>query len=430
MLRRCLKLRNCLQHVKKPSIITHRPLLFRISKNHNSTLQSSLQMGLNDNQLAIQELALNFMETKLKPNALKWDETHTCPYDVIKEAAQLGFGGIYVGEEYGGTGLSRHDTTLVFEALSQGCVSTTAIITIHNMTAWMLDKFGDDSLKQQYLNKMIKCEMMGSYCLTEPHSGSDAAALSTTAKRDGNDYIINGSKVFVSGGGGSDVYFVMTRTGPKPTTEKEKSKNITCVIVPGTAKGVVYGKNEQKMGWNASPTRQVTFDNVRVPITNRVGQEGQGFKIALMGLDGGRLNIAACSLGGAHRCLQQAMNYIEERQQFGQKISKFQYNQFKIVDMATDLHSSRLMLRNAANCLDENHPQKTMYCAMAKKHVTDLCYDICNGALQMFGGYGYLKEYEVERFVRDLRVHKILEGTNEVMRLIVARNLLPDAFRE
>ena len=390
------------------------------------------------------------MNTELRPYAKDWDKQKCVSYDTIKKAAELGFGGLYLSEENGGLGLSRHDTTLIFEILSQGCVSTTALLTIHNMTAWMLDEFHkEQDLKDEYLQKMINCEIIGSYCLTEPHCGSDAAALKTSAKKDGDDYyIISGQKAFISGGGKNDLYFTMARTDPNV----DKTKGITCFLIPYEEHkdNISFGENETKMGWNGSPTATVYFDNVRIHKRYIIGQENEGFKYAMMALDGGRLNIAACSLGmilnvydfiihklysfmnciykigAAHRCLEDAIKYsLEPRETFGKKnLAQFQNIQFEIANLAADLHCSRLLLRDAAIKLDEKHDQKTMYCAMAKKKVTDLGFDICNRSLQIFGGYGYLADYEIERFVRDCRVHQILEGTNEIMNLVVSRTLL------
>eukprot|EP01084_Bolivina_argentea_P210241 357928_1 len=347
-------------------------------------------------------------------------------YSTIRKAASLGFGGLYISEDNGGLGLSRHDTTLIFEILSQGCVSTTALITIHNMTGWMLDKLSNHSdLQQEYLPKMLNCELMGSYCLTEPHCGSDAAALSTIAKKDSNPdyYIINGTKAFISGGGKHDLYFVMARTD----SSVDNTKGITCFMIPYSEykNEISFGENEIKMGWNASPTASVYFDNIRIHKSFIIGKENAGFKYAMMALDGGRRNIAACSLGAAHRCLEDAIKYaLSPRQTFGRpNLSHFQNIQFEVANLASDLHCSRLMLRDAANKLDQKHDQKTMYCAMAKKKVTDYGFDICNRSLQILGGYGYLADYEIERFVRDCRVHQILEGTNEIMNLVVSRVL-------
>jgi len=395
-----------------------------------NSLASSLHDGLDELQLEFQRLALDFTNTQLKPYAKQWDQRKCVDYATIKKAAELGFGGLYISEQNGGLGLSRHDTTLIFEILSQGCVSTTALITIHNMTAWMLDTLcSDKELKSQYLPQMIGCELMGSYCLTEPHCGSDAAALKTTARKDGDDYyIISGSKAFISGGGKNDLYFTMCRTD----AAAEKTKGISCFMIPYDEhrENISFGENEVKMGWNGSPTAMVYFDNVRIHKRFMIGRENHGFKYAMMALDGGRLNIAACSLGAAHRCLEEAIKYaLTPRETFGKaNLASFQNVQFEIANLAADLHCSRLMLRDAARKLDQRHELKTMYCAMAKKKVTDLGFDICNRALQIFGGYGYLADYEVERFVRDCRVHQILEGTNEIMNLVVSRALLDPAL--
>jgi len=337
---------------------------------------------------------------------------------VIRQAASLGFAGIYVQEDVGGSGLKRLDAALIFEELSRGDVAVAAFISIHNMASWMIDRFGSDDLRRKYLPRLTSMELIASYCLTEPGSGSDAAALKTTAVRDGDHYVLNGSKAFISGAGVSDVYVVMCRTGV------DGPKGISTLVVEKGTPGLSFGANERKMGWNAQPTATVNFDDCRVPVENRVGQEGEGFRFAMMGLDGGRLNIAACSLGGAGLALDTALGYAKSRKQFGKALSEFQALQFKLADMATELEAARLMVRNAADALDKRQPDATKLCAMAKRFATDVGFDVANQALQLHGGYGYLRDFPLERIVRDVRVHQILEGTNEVMRVIVAREML------
>ena len=371
-----------------------------------------------EDQLAIQDMARKFTADMITPHAAKWDEEHHYPVDVWKAAGELGFGAIYVSEESGGTALGRIEAALIMEAMSYGCPATSAYISIHNMAAWMLDTFASDDIKQRYLPAMVSMEKIASYCLTEPGSGSDAAALKTTAKLDGGDYVLNGTKQFISGGGVNDIYVVMARTGA------DGPKGISCFVVEKDTPGLSFGAPEKKLGWNASPTAQVIFDNVRVPAANRVGNEGDGFKFAMAGLDGGRLNIGACSLGGAQRCLDEAIQYVKDRQQFGQPIAAFQNTQFQLADMATDLEAARALLYLAAAKVTAGAPDKTRFAAMAKKLASDNGSEIVDKALQMFGGYGYLKDYPIERFWRDLRVHRILEGTNEVMRMIIGRDLL------
>ncbi|WP_353229815.1 acyl-CoA dehydrogenase family protein [Novosphingobium sp.] len=374
--------------------------------------------SLTDDQLAIQDMARRFTADTITPFAAQWDEAHEFPRDAIRAAAELGFAAIYVSEEAGGIGLGRLDAALIFEALSYGCPTTAAFISIHNMAAWMIDRFGDDALKSRYLPALVSMDLMASYCLTEPGSGSDAAALRTTARRDGDDYVVSGTKQFISGAGVNDVYVTMVRTGePGP-------KGISCLVIDRDTPGVSFGLPERKLGWNASPTAQVIFDNARVPVANRVGDEGDGFRFAMAGLDGGRLNIGACSLGGAQRCLDEAIAYVKTRAQFGRTIAEFQNTQFQLADMATDLEAARALLYLAAAKVGADAPDKTRFSAMAKKLATDNGSSIVDRALQMFGGYGYLKDYPIERFWRDLRVHRILEGTNEVMRMIVGRDLL------
>lgn len=376
-----------------------------------------MDFALNEDQVAIQDAALAFAEGQLAPHSAEWDEKKHFPIDVLRQAAGLGFAGIYVNENVGGSGLSRLDASIIFEALSYGDVPTAAYLTIHNMASWMIDRFGSDDLRQRYLPRLTTMELIASYCLTEPGSGSDAANMRTSAKLDGDHYVLNGGKAFISGGGVSDVYVVMARTGG------EGAKGVSAFVVEKGAEGLSFGANERKMGWNAQPTAQVNFDNCRVPVENRIGQEGEGFRFAMMGLDGGRLNIASCSLGGAQFALDTAKAYMETRNQFGKALKDFQALQFKLADMATELEAARLMVRRAAHALDNRHPEATKLCAMAKRFATDAGFQVANDALQLHGGYGYLQDYPLERIVRDLRVHQILEGTNEIMRVIIAREL-------
>lgn len=376
------------------------------------------QFQLTDDQLAIQEMAQRFTADNITPFAAEWDEKHHFPRDVIKQTAELGFGAIYVSEESGGIGLGRLEAALIMEAMAYGCPATSAFISIHNMAAWMIDQFGGAEVKTKYLPDLVTMEKIASYALTEPGSGSDAAALKTSARLDGDHYVLNGTKQFISGSGVNDVYVCMVRTGD------HKSKGITCLVVDKDTPGVSFGAPEKKLGWNASPTAQLIFEDARVPVANRVGEEGEGFRFAMMGLDGGRLNIGACSLGGAQRCLDEAIAYTKERQQFGQPVSDFQNTQFMLADMATELEAARALLYLAAAKVTDNAPDKSRFSAMAKRLATDSGSKIVNDALQLFGGYGYLKDYPIERFWRDLRVHSILEGTNQVMRMIVGRDLL------
>jgi len=376
------------------------------------------QFQLSDDQLAIQEMARKFTADAITPHAAEWDEKAHFPRDTIKAAAELGFASIYVSEESGGIGLGRLEAALIMEAMSYGCPATSAFISIHNMASWMIDRFGGDAVKAKFLPSLVTMDQMASYCLTEPGSGSDAAALKTTAKLEGDHYVVNGTKQFISGAGVNDIYVTMVRTGqPGP-------KGISCLVIEKDMPGVSFGAKERKLGWNASPTAQVMFDNVHVPVENRVGAEGDGFRFAMAGLDGGRLNIGACSLGGAQRCLDEALAYVKDRQQFGQPIADFQNTQFMLADMATELEAARALLYLAAAKVSANAPDKTRFSAMAKRLATDSGSKIVNDALQLFGGYGYLRDYPIERFWRDLRVHSILEGTNQVMRMIVGRDLL------
>ena len=374
-------------------------------------------MKLSEEQNAFYNVAKEFAIEKMEPNAEKWDEDKIFPVDTLKELASLGFAGIYVTPSLGGSGLTRLDSTLIFEALSHGCTSTAAFLSIHNMATWMIDSFGDEELKERFVPDLCSFNKISSYCLTEPGAGSDAASLKTKAVRDGKYYIVNGTKSFISGGGTSDIYVTMVKTD---------DNSISTLVIEKDSKGLSYGQQEKKMGWNSQPTAQVIFEDCKVPEENLIGKEGDGFKFAMMGLDGGRLNIAACSLGTAQSAYERAVNYVNEREQFGKKIQEFQALQFKLADMATDLEASRLMLRDAAQKVDENAPDKTKAAAMAKRFVTDACFNVVNEALQIHGGYGYLKDYPLERNLRDLRVHQILEGTNEIMRVIIAREILKD----
>ncbi len=376
------------------------------------------QFALTDDQLAIQEMARRFTADAITPFAAQWDEDHSFPRDTIKAAAELGFASIYVSEESGGIGLGRLDSALIMEAMAYGCPATSAFISIHNMASWMIDHFGRDEIKARFLPGLVTMDLIASYCLTEPGSGSDAAALRTTARLEGDHYVVNGTKQFISGGGVSDIYVTMVRTG------EAGPKGISCLVIEKDTPGVSFGAPERKLGWNASPTAQVILENVKVPVANRVGAEGDGFRFAMAGLDGGRLNIGACSLGGAQRCLDEAIKYAKERSQFGQPIAEFQNTQFQLADMATELEAARALLYLAAAKVTSNAPDKTRFSAMAKRFATDTGSSVVDRALQVFGGYGYLKDYPIERFWRDLRVHRILEGTNEVMKLIVGRDLL------
>ncbi len=374
--------------------------------------------ALSEDQLAIQGMATAFANDTLAPNAMRWDEEKHFPVPEMRQAAALGMGGIYIAEDVGGSGLTRLDAALIFEALSTGCPTVAAYISIHNMCAWMIDRYGSAEQRAAFLPKLCTMEHLASYCLTEPGAGSDAAALKTKAVLDGDHYILDGQKQFISGAGVSDLYVVMVRTG-----EAGPSGISTLVVEKGTP-GLSFGANEKKMGWNAQPTRAVIFENCRVPVANRLGPEGIGFKIAMAGLDGGRLNIGACSLGGAQSALDKALAYAGERKAFGSRIADFQALQFKLADMATELEAARSLLWRAAAALDAKTPDATKLCAMAKRVATDTGFTVANDALQIHGGYGYLADYGIEKIVRDLRVHQILEGTNEVMRMIVARGLV------
>jgi alkylation response protein AidB-like acyl-CoA dehydrogenase len=377
-----------------------------------------VDFNLTDDQAAIFETARAFAAAELAPHSARWDAEAIFPVDTLRKAAGLGLAGIYVREDVGGSALTRLDATLVFEALSHGDVSTAAFLSIHNMASWMIDRFGSEDLRRAYLPRLTPMELIASYCLTEPGSGSDAASLSTTARREGEDYVLNGAKAFISGAGVSDVYVVMARTGG------EGAGGVSALVVDKGTPGLSFGAPERKMGWTSQPTAMVHFDGVRVPVSHLLGAEGEGFRIAMMGLDGGRLNIAACSLGGASLALETAQAYLQSRRQFGRPLRDFQGLQFRLADMATHLEAARLMVRRGALALDAGDPAATKLCAMAKRFVTDAGFEIANQALQLHGGYGYLKDYPLERIVRDLRVHQILEGTNEIMRVIIAREML------
>ncbi|MEK9592172.1 MAG: acyl-CoA dehydrogenase family protein [Gammaproteobacteria bacterium] len=373
---------------------------------------------LSEDQAAFRDVARQFSDRQLAPNAADWDANKTFPKDVIKAAGDLGFCGLYCPESAGGLGLSRLDSSIILEQLSMGCTSTTAFISIHNMATWMVTEFGPTELVEAIAPGLIAGEQLASYCLTEPGAGSDAASLRTQAVVDGDDYVINGSKMFISGAGDTDYLVTMLRTGgPGP-------KGISCVVIPSGTEGIQFGHNLHKMGWNSQPTREIVFDNVRVPIGHRLGEEGDGFKIAMKGLDGGRINIGTCSVGTAQAALNRAKSYMSERQQFGEPLSNFQALQFKLADMATELVAARQMIRMAASRVDAGHSEATVYAAMAKQFATDVGFKVCNEALQIHGGYGYMQEYPLERHIRDTRVHQILEGTNEIMRVITARRLL------
>ncbi|MBS1982698.1 MAG: acyl-CoA dehydrogenase family protein [Bdellovibrionales bacterium] len=383
-----------------------------------------MDFELSEEQVAIQDMARQFAAKELAPNAAKWDQTKHFPVDVIKRAAELGFCGVYTRTDVGGAGLTRTDAAIMFEELAGGCTSTTAFITIHNMVTWMIDTFASEELRHEWCPKLTSGQALGSYCLTEPDSGSDAASLKTRAEKKGDKYILNGTKAFVSGGGAGDVMVVMARTGDNTP------RGISAFVVPAQAKGIAYGENEKKMGWNSQPTRVIAFDNVEIPAKNLIGTEGTGFKIAMQGLNGGRINIATCSVGTAQAALTAAQKHMLVRKQFGKALAEFQGLQFRMADMATNLVASRQMVRLAAAKLDRKDPDAAVYCAMAKRFATDTCFQICDDALQMFGGYGYTQEYPVERMVRDTRVHRILEGTNEIMRVIIARRVLEEGATE
>ncbi|KKO45289.1 acyl-CoA dehydrogenase [Arsukibacterium ikkense] len=380
-----------------------------------------MNFNLTEDQQAFVDVAKQFAEQELAPHAAQWDRDHHFPKDVIQKAGELGFCSLYTAEEDGGMGLSRLDSSIIFEQLAMGCTATTAMLTIHNMATWMIATWGTANAKAEWVEHLVTGQKLASYCLTEPGSGSDAAGLRTSAKKDGNDYILNGSKMFISGAGETEVLVVMARTG------EAGPRGISAFIVPADAKGVIYGKAEEKMGWNAQPTRLITFEDVRIPAHYLLGNEGEGFGFAMKGLDGGRINIATCSIGTAQQALNTARNYMLERQQFGKPLAAFQALQFKLADMATELVAARQLVRLAAFKLDQKDGEATAYCAMAKRFATDVGFQVCDQALQLHGGYGYIKEYPLERHFRDVRVHQILEGTNEIMRLIIGRRLLDEA---
>ena len=377
-----------------------------------------MDFELNEDQIAFADMARAFAQNEFEPHAAEWDQEQTFPVDVLRAAGEMGFCGLYSPEDVGGLGLSRLDASIIFEQLAMGCTSTTAFITIHNMATWMIADFGNEDTRQQWCPELTAGQKLASYCLTEPNAGSDAASLKTTARREGDNYILNGSKIFISGAGSTDVLVVMARTG------EDGPKGISAFAVDAKSEGIVYGRKEDKMGWNSQPTRMITFEDVVVPASALLGNEGDGFKIAMKGLDGGRINIATCSIGTAQAALNRARDYMHERKQFGKELANFQALQFKIADMATELVAARQMVRLAASKLDAGHADKTAYCAMAKRFATDVGFNVADEALQIFGGNGYIKEYPMERYVRDNRVHRILEGTNEIMRVIVARRVL------
>jgi len=397
--------------VKKPPVLL-------VSRSFSSPIDAS--QGLNEDQQVIQLLATSFAVKELTPHMQHWDEHEIFPKDALRAAAELGFGGIRVSEEYGGSELTCLDASIIYEALSAGCTGTTAFLTIHNMVEGVIERYGSEYLKEKFLPRLTTCELFASYCLTEPNAGSDAASLATTAQRDGDHFYLNGSKMFISGGGESDVYVVMARTGGKG------AKGISCFLVEKDAPGLDFGKKERKVGWNCQPTRALLFDNCKIPVENQIGEEGQGFTIAMAGLDGGRISIASCSLGAAHKSIELAVDHSKVRKQFGRPLSDFQNTQFKLAEMSTDLVASRLLVRAAARAIDEKQELAGTMAAMAKLQATDKCFDICNSALQLHGGYGYLKDYPVQQFMRDTRVHQILEGTNEVMRMVISRRLLSE----
>ncbi|EHH3729175.1 acyl-CoA dehydrogenase [Vibrio parahaemolyticus] len=379
-----------------------------------------MDFELNEDQLAFAEVAKQFADQMLAPHAAEWDENHHFPKDVLRQAGELGFLSIYTPPEHGGLGLSRLDAAIIFEQLAMGCTATTAFMTIHNMATWMITSFAKTEVAQQFSADLISGEKLASYCLTEPNAGSDAASLTTSAVREGDEFVLNGAKVFISGAGDTDVLVVMARSCG------EGAGGVSAFVVPADIEGISYGKKEAKMGWNCQPTRMITFENVRIPADYLLGKEGEGFKFAMLGLDGGRINIATCSVGTAQQALNEAKQYMTERKQFGRSLAQFQALEFKLADMATELVAARQMVRLAAAKLDAQHAEKSAYCAMAKRFATDVGFKVCDQALQIHGGYGYIKEYPVERHFRDVRVHQILEGTNEIMRLIISRRLLTE----
>lgn len=377
-----------------------------------------MDFSLTEEQQAFQATARQFAREAMMPNARDWDAGSIFPVEALREAAALGFAGIYVRDDVGGSGLTRLDAALIFEELAQGCTSTAAYISIHNMVAWMIDTYGSEDARQRFLPKLCSMDHFGSYCLTEPGAGSDAASLTTKARRDGDHYVLDGAKAFISGGGMSDIYLVMARTG------EGGPRGISCIAVEKGTPGLSFGAQEKKLGWKSQPTAMVMFENCRVPTLNLIGKEGEGFRIAMAGLDGGRLNIGACSIGGAQFCLDRTIDYMKERKQFGTRLADFQALQFRIADYATEIEAARLLLHRAAVAVGDKEPAATQLAAKAKRLATDTGFDVVNGCLQMFGGYGYLNDHPIERVLRDVRVHQILEGTNEVMRVIVSRNML------
>jgi hypothetical protein len=394
------------------------PWHWRLAIIDGQTPEPALDFSLTDEQRAFQSTARQFARDEMMPHARDWDEGEVFPVEALRKAAALGFGGIYVKEDVGGSALTRLDAAVIFEELAQGCTSTAAYISIHNMAAWMIDAFGGDDVRRRFLPKLTTMEHFASYCLTEPGSGSDAASLTTRARRDGGDYVLDGTKAFISGGGVSDIYVVMARTGePGP-------RGISTIVVEKGTKGLSFGAREKKLGWKTQPTAMVMFENCRVPVANRVGAEGHGFRIAMAGLDGGRLNIGACSIGGAQFCLDRTITYMKERKQFGSRLADFQALQFRIADYATELDAARLLLHRAAVAVSEGEPAATRLAAQAKRLATDAGFEVVNGCLQLHGGYGYLRDHPIERVLRDVRVHQILEGTNEIMRVIISRAML------
>ncbi len=377
-----------------------------------------MDFELTEEQRAFQATARTFAREEMMPFVREWDEGEVFPVESLRKAAALGFGGIYVREDVGGSALTRLDAALIFEELAQGCTSTAAYLSIHNMAAWMIDSFGAEEVRRRFLPRLCSMEHFASYCLTEPGAGSDAASLTTRARRDGGDYVLDGAKAFISGGGVSDVYVVMARTG------ESGPRGISCIVVEKGTPGLSFGAQEKKLGWKTQPTAMVIFENCRVPVANRIGAEGQGFRIAMAGLDGGRLNIGACSLGGAQFCLDRTLDYMKERKQFGSRLADFQALQFRIADYATELEAARLLLHRAAVAVGGGEGSATRLAAMAKRQATDVGFEVVNGCLQLHGGYGYLRDHPIERVLRDVRVHQILEGTNEIMRLIISRQML------
>ncbi len=385
-----------------------------------------MNFDLTEDQVAFRDAAQAFAQNEMAPHAAQWDAEHIFPVDMIREAGEMGFCGMYTPESHGGMGLSRLDTSIIVEELAAACPSTAAYITIHNMVSWMVASFAQSDVAAELAPRLASGELLGSYCLTEPGAGSDAASLRTKAVKEGDEYVLEGSKMFISGAGSTDILIVMARTG----SQDEGARGISAFIVDAKATGIEYGKCEDKLGWNSQPTRLVTLDKVRIPAANLLGKEGEGFKFAMKGLDGGRINIATCSLGAAQAALTLTRNYMHERKQFGKELADFQALQFKIADMATELTAARQMVRLAAFKLDKADPEATLYCAMAKRFATDVCFQVIDDALQLHGGYGYIRDYPLERYLRDTRVHRILEGTNEVMRLIVARRVLEEGVLE